>query len=117
MPFTVDFVEDASCGVAFAVAVPEGGSPLTAGVLVVDAESSMGAERPTDCASFTTSLATCSAITVSGTEVVQDSMSESCPCSDPKKDVCVSGVDCSESSPAGRPTSSTCDMGAKKSWG
>lgn len=117
MPFTVSFVGDASRGVGFVVAVPEGDSPLTAGVLVVDAESSMGVERPTDCASFTTSLATCSAITVSGTEVAQDSMSEGCSWSDPNKDVGVSGADCCESSPAGRPMSSTCDMRAKKSWG
>jgi hypothetical protein len=60
------------------VAGPEGVSPLTAGVLVVDAVSSMGAGRPTDCASFTTSLVTCSAITVSGTVVAKDSMSDSC---------------------------------------
>jgi hypothetical protein len=117
VPLTVGLVEDASRGIAFVFGVPEGGSPLTAGVLVVDAESSMGAERPTDCASFTTSLATCSAITVSGTEVAQDSMSEWCSCSDPTKDVDVSGVDCCESSPAERPLSSTCDMEAKKSWG
>lgn len=49
------------------VAGPEGCSPLAAEVLVADAVSSMGAEGPTDCASFTTSLVTCSAITVCGT--------------------------------------------------
>lgn len=87
MPFAVGLVEGASDGVGLVVAVPEGGSPLTAGSLVVDADSSMGAERPTDCASFTTSLATCSAITVSGTAVAQDPMSELCLYSDLEEDI------------------------------
>lgn len=116
MPFMVGLVEGASGGVGFVVAVPEGGSPFTAGSLVVDAESSMGAGRPTDCASFTTSLATCSAITVSGTAVAQGPKSESCLCSDLKEDVGVRGVDCCESNLAGCPRSSSCDIRAKKSW-
>jgi hypothetical protein len=115
-PSAMALAEDASTRFGLVVAVPEGGSPLTAGVLVVDAESSMGAGRPTDCASFTTSLATCSAITVSGTVVAQDSMSESCSCSEPKKDFGVSGVDCCESRPAGCPRTSTYDIRAMKSW-
>src|SRR5690242_5751777 len=61
----VAFVEaGASESLLFVVAGPEGCSPLAAEELVVDALSSMGAGRPTDCASFTTSLVTCSAITV-----------------------------------------------------
>ena len=46
-------------------------------MLVADAEASMGAGRPTDCASFTTSLVTCSAITVCGTVAGEDALSES----------------------------------------
>ena len=47
MPFAIALDEDASEEFAFVVAVPAGSSPVTAGVLVVDAESSMGA-GPTD---------------------------------------------------------------------
>ena len=109
-------MEEASRGFGVVVAVPEGEPPFTAGELVVDAESSMGAERPTDCASFTTSLATCSAITVSGTVVAQDTMSESCSLSESKKEAGVTGVDCCESSPAECARCSTCDIRAKKTW-
>jgi len=64
--------------VPFVVVGPEGCSPLAARELVVDAVSSMGAESPTDCASFTTWLVTCSAITVSGTVAVEGLLLESC---------------------------------------
>jgi hypothetical protein len=71
-------LEDGSEVVEFVDAWPAGSSPWAAGVLVVDAVSSMGAGRPTDCASFTTSLVTCSAITVSGTVAATDSLSGLC---------------------------------------
>lgn len=105
-------VEEALGVVCFVVAVPEGGSPLTAGELVVDAVSSMGARRPIDCASFTTSLATCSAITVSGTVEAQDAMSD--PCSISLKVPEGRGDDCCESSPAERPCSSIGTLGLRK---
>jgi hypothetical protein len=69
--------EGASEGVPFVIVGPEGCSPLAARELVVDAVSSMGAEGPTDCASFTTWLVTCSAITVSGTVAAKDLLLES----------------------------------------
>ena len=70
--------EGGSKGLLFVVAGPEGCSPLAAEELVVDAVSSMGAGRPTDCASFTTSLVTCSAITVSGTVAVEELLLDCC---------------------------------------
>lgn len=70
--------EGASEGLLFVVAGPEGCSPLAARELVVDAVSSMGADGPTDCASFTTSLVICSAITVSGTVAVEELLLECC---------------------------------------
>jgi hypothetical protein len=82
------------------VAGPEGSSPWAAGVLVVDAVSSMGAGRPTDCASFTTSLVTCSAITVSGTAVAKESTSDSCSVSTERGVTGVTGVERCASSPA-----------------
>lgn len=60
------------------VAGPEGCSPLAARESVVDAVSSMGADSPTDCASFTTSLVICSAITVSEPVAVEELLSECC---------------------------------------
>lgn len=76
----VAFVEagGASEDSPFVVAGPEGCTPLAARELVVDAVSSMGAEGPTDCASFTTWLVTCSAITVSGTVAVEELVLEWC---------------------------------------
>lgn len=74
----VAFVEaESSVGLLVVVAGPEGCSPLAAEELVVDALSSMGAGRPTDCASFTTSLVTCSAITVFGTAADEELLLES----------------------------------------
>jgi hypothetical protein len=70
----------ASEGLEWVVAGPEGCSPLAAEVLVVDAVSSMGAGRPTDCASFTTSLVTCSAITVCATATGEELLSDTCSC-------------------------------------
>jgi hypothetical protein len=72
--------EDLGSVVAVAVAGPEGCSPLAAEVLVADAVSSMGAGRPIDCASFTTSLVTCSAITVCATATGEELLSERCSC-------------------------------------
>lgn len=92
-------VEEGSETVEFVVAGPAGSSPLAAGVLVVDAVSSMGAGRPTDCASFTTSLVTCSAITVSGTAAAKESLSELCSVPKENAETGVMGVDCCESSP------------------
>ena len=70
--------EGASENLESVVAGPEGCSPLAAEVLVVDAVSSMGAGRPIDCASFTTSLVTCSAITVPGTVAVEELLLDCC---------------------------------------
>lgn len=70
--------EGASEILVFVAAGPAGCSPLTAEELVVDAVSSMGAGRPTDCASFTTSLVTCSAITVSETVAVEEVRLDRC---------------------------------------
>jgi hypothetical protein len=70
--------EGASEGLLFVFVGPEGCSPLAAEELVVDAVSSMGAEGPTDCASFTTSLVTCSAITVSETVAGEDVLLDWC---------------------------------------
>jgi hypothetical protein len=95
-------VEVGSEVVAWVVAGPEGSSPWAAGVLVVDAVSSMGAGRPTDCASFTTSLVTCSAITVSGTVVAEDSLSDSC--SVDTKETGVAGADSCVSCPVACPS-------------
>ena len=72
--------EGASEDLESVVAGPEGCSPLAAEVLVVDAVSSMGAGRPIDCASFTTSLVTCSAITVCATATGEELLSERCSC-------------------------------------
>jgi hypothetical protein len=70
--------EEASEDLLFVVAGLEGCSPLAAEELVVDAVPSMGAEGPTDCASFTTSLVTCSAITIFGTVAVEELLLEWC---------------------------------------
>jgi hypothetical protein len=95
---SIEGSEVVEVAVAVAVAEPEGSSPLAAGVLVVDAVSSMGVGRPTDCASFTTSLVTCSAITVSGTVEAKDSLSEACSASE--KETGVVGVDSCVTGPA-----------------
>lgn len=106
---------------AWVVSGPEGDAPLTAGVLGVDAESSTGAGRPTDCASFTTSWATCSAITVSGAVVAQDAMSdlgsESRGARQASSNAGVSGDDCDESSALRWPGSSMSNTGARKMEG
>lgn len=70
--------EGASEGLLVVIAGPEGCSPLAAMELVVDAVSSMGAGRPTDCASFTTSLVTCSAITVFATAAAEEMLLDRC---------------------------------------
>ena len=91
-------------------------APLTAGMLVVVAVSPMGAGRPIDCASFTTSLVACSAITVSETVVAQDSLSDSC--AELGKDDGVSGdecCECCEPRPVERPCSAIRDAGTRKS--
>lgn len=92
-------IEEASEDVDFVVVGPEGGTPLAAEVLVVDAVSSMGARRTTDCASFTTSLVTCSAITVSGTVSAEGSMSEVFSVLKENAETGEMGIDCCEPCP------------------
>jgi hypothetical protein len=102
--------EGASEDLESVVAGPEGCSPLAAEVLVADAVSSMGAGRPIDCASFTTSLVTCSAITVCATATGEELLSERCSCTVRVTEGEVVLVDADADSSASCPDLRSCSM-------